>query len=77
MLLKIHPNNPEARNFKLAMECLKDGGVIIYPTDTVYGIGCDIYKSKAVEKIAKIKGVKPEKANFSLRCSNSLSICSV
>jgi tRNA threonylcarbamoyl adenosine modification protein (Sua5/YciO/YrdC/YwlC family) len=45
-----------------------DGGVIIYPTDTVYGIGCDIYKSKAVERIAKIKGVKPEKANFSFIC---------
>jgi tRNA threonylcarbamoyl adenosine modification protein (Sua5/YciO/YrdC/YwlC family) len=68
MLLKIHPNNPGARNFKLVMNCLMDGGVIIYPTDTVYGIGCDIYKSKAVERIAKIKGVKPEKANFSFIC---------
>ena len=68
LFLKIHHNNPGARNFRLVMECLMDGGVIIYPTDTVYGIGCDIYKSKAVERIAKIKGVKPEKANFSFIC---------
>jgi tRNA threonylcarbamoyl adenosine modification protein (Sua5/YciO/YrdC/YwlC family) len=68
LFLKIHHNNPEARNFKLVLECLMDGGVIIYPTDTVYGIGCDIYKSKAVERIAKIKGTKPEKANFSFIC---------
>jgi tRNA threonylcarbamoyl adenosine modification protein (Sua5/YciO/YrdC/YwlC family) len=68
MLLKIHPNNPEARNFKMVLECLKDGGVIIYPTDTVYGIGCDINNSRAVERVARIKGVKPEKAYFSFIC---------
>jgi len=68
MILRIDYTNPEAKNFKMVLECLKDGGVIIYPTDTVYGIGCDIYKSKAVERIAKIKGLKPEKANFSFIC---------
>ncbi len=68
MILRIDPDDPDERNFKLVLECLKDGGVIIYPTDTVYGLGCDIYKSKAVERIARIKGVKPEKAHFSFIC---------
>jgi len=64
MLLKIHPENPSARSIKMVVECLNDGGVIIYPTDTVYGLACDIYKPKAVERIAQIKGIKKEKANF-------------
>jgi tRNA threonylcarbamoyl adenosine modification protein (Sua5/YciO/YrdC/YwlC family) len=64
MLLKIHPENPSARSIKMAVECLSDGGVIIYPTDTVYGLACDIYKPKAVDRIAQIKGIKKEKANF-------------
>ena len=68
MILRIEPDNPGERNFKRVLECLRDGGVIIYPTDTVYGIGCDINKPKAVERIARIKGVKPEKANFSFIC---------
>lgn len=50
------------------MECLRDGGVIIYPTDTVYSIGCNLYKQRAIEKVARIKGVKLEKANFSIVC---------
>lgn len=66
MLLQIHPENPNPRYIKTIIECLKDGGIIIYPTDTVYGLGCDIYKAKAVERICKIKNVKPEKSNFSL-----------
>lgn len=66
MLLKIHPDNPNARNIKTAVECLKNGSVIIYPTDTVYGIGCDIHNQKAVERVCRIKGIKPENANFSL-----------
>ena len=65
MLLRIHPDNPNPRELKKVMECLRDGGVIIYPTDTVYGIGCDMYKQKAVERICQIKGIKPEKEHFS------------
>lgn len=68
MLIPIHPDNPGARQISQVVDILKKGGVIIYPTDTVYGLGCDIYNPKAVEKIARIKGVKPEKANFSIIC---------
>ena len=68
MLLKIHPDNPNPRNINKIIECLENGGVIIYPTDTVYGIGCDIFNQKAVEKIAKIKGVDVKKHNFSFIC---------
>jgi tRNA threonylcarbamoyl adenosine modification protein (Sua5/YciO/YrdC/YwlC family) len=70
MLLALHPKNPNPRNFKTVIECLKDGGVIIYPTDTVYGLGCDIYKSKAVERICRIKNIEPDKASFSFICSD-------
>jgi len=72
MLLKIHPENPGVRHLKIIVECLLGGGVIIYPTDTVYGLGCDITKLKAIERIAQIKGIRREKANFSFIC-NSLS----
>jgi tRNA threonylcarbamoyl adenosine modification protein (Sua5/YciO/YrdC/YwlC family) len=68
MLLRIHPENPSERQIRLVTECLSDGGIIIYPTDTVYGIGCDIFKSKAIERIAAIRGIKPEKARFSFIC---------
>jgi tRNA threonylcarbamoyl adenosine modification protein (Sua5/YciO/YrdC/YwlC family) len=64
MLLTIHPDNPNPRLIKTVAECLSDGGVIIYPTDTVYGLACDIYKSRAFERIAQIKGIRKEKANF-------------
>lgn len=64
MLLKIHPKNPQERHINRAIECLRDGGVIIYPTDTVYGLGCDITNKKAVERICRIRGIKPEKARF-------------
>lgn len=70
MLLEIHPDNPNQRHIKTIVECLKDGGIIIYPTDTIYGLGCDIFKNKSIEKIAQIKGVKIEKANFSFICNN-------
>ncbi|MBW6489828.1 MAG: threonylcarbamoyl-AMP synthase [Lentimicrobium sp.] len=70
MLLRIHPENPSTRQIRTVVECLLDGGVIIYPTDTVYGMGCDIFKSKAIEKVAQIKGIKVEKANFSFICSD-------
>jgi len=68
MLLKIYSENPSSRQIKTVVECLSDGGVIIFPTDTIYGLGCDIYKSKAVERIAKIKGIKKQNANFSFIC---------
>ncbi|HOK37351.1 MAG: L-threonylcarbamoyladenylate synthase [Bacteroidales bacterium] len=68
MLIRMHPENPAERQVRQIVEILKEGGVIIYPTDTVYGIGCDIYKPKAIERVAQIKGIKPEKANFSIIC---------
>ncbi|MBK6962749.1 MAG: threonylcarbamoyl-AMP synthase [Bacteroidales bacterium] len=70
MLLKIYPENPNPRQIRLVIECLMDGGIIIYPTDTVYGIGCDIFKSKAIERIAQIKGINASKANFSFICND-------
>lgn len=68
MLLRINPDNPEARKIRQAVEILQNGGVIIYPTDTVYGLGCDIYDNKAVEKICKLRGLDPVKAHLSLIC---------
>lgn len=70
MLLRIHKDNPNEKKIQKVVECLKDGGVIIYPTDTVYGLGCDIFKQKAVEKIARIKEVNIKKHNFSIICSD-------
>lgn len=68
MLLHIHPDNPNIRHIKTVAECLLDGGVIIYPTDTIYGLGCDIFQHKAVERICRIKHVEPEKAQLSFVC---------
>jgi tRNA threonylcarbamoyl adenosine modification protein (Sua5/YciO/YrdC/YwlC family) len=70
MLIKLYENNPDQRQIDKIVELLRTGGVIIYPTDTVYGIGCDITKARAVERVARIKGVKPEKAQFSFICSD-------
>jgi len=75
MLLRIHPDNPAPRHIKLVIETLESGGVVIFPTDTIYGMGCSIHQPKAVEKIAQIKGIKKEKANFSV-IFNSLSMLS-
>ncbi len=68
MLLQLHPDNPQPRLLKQISECLKDGGTIIYPTDTIYGLGCDIFHQKAIEKICKIKDVDPKKAQLSFIC---------
>lgn len=68
MLLKIHPVNPSLRNIKRVVDCLQDGGIIIYPTDTIYGLGCDIKNTRAVERICRIKGIDIRKANFSFIC---------
>ena len=70
MLLQLHPVNPQARLIKQIVECLKDGGIIVYPTDTIYGLGCDIGQQKAVERICKIKNVDPQKAQLSFICSD-------
>ena len=66
--IRIYEENPNPREIKKVVDVLKRGGLIIYPTDTVYGLGCDITNTKALEKIARIKGVKLEKANFSFVC---------
>jgi len=68
MLLPIHPDNPQPRHIKSVIECLQRGGVIIYPTDTIYGLGCDIFQQKAIEKICSIKKVDPQKAQLSFVC---------
>jgi tRNA threonylcarbamoyl adenosine modification protein (Sua5/YciO/YrdC/YwlC family) len=67
-LLKIYEDNPNEVAIKKVVEVLKNGGLIIYPTDTVYGLGCDITNTRALEKVAKIKGIKLEKANLSFIC---------
>lgn len=70
MLLHIHPDNPQQRNIDTAVECLLRGGIIIYPTDTIYGIGCDIYNADAINRICRIKSIDPKKAQFSFICSD-------
>lgn len=66
--IKIYEENPSSREIEKAVNVLKKGGLIIYPTDTVYGLGCDITNIRALERVAKIKGVKLEKSNFSFIC---------
>ncbi|MES1216701.1 MAG: L-threonylcarbamoyladenylate synthase [Bacteroidota bacterium] len=68
MLIHIHPDNPQPRQIKTVVDSLRSGGVIIYPTDTIYGLGCDIYQHKAIEKICRIKKVNPQKAQLSFVC---------
>lgn len=70
MLIRINENNIRQSDIDKVVSCLKDGGVIIYPTDTVYAVGGDITNSKAYERICKLKGIKPEKASFSFVCSD-------
>jgi tRNA threonylcarbamoyl adenosine modification protein (Sua5/YciO/YrdC/YwlC family) len=68
MLLHVHPENPQPRQIKTIVDCLQSGGIIIYPTDTIYGLGCDIFQHKAVERICRIKNVDPQKAQLSFIC---------
>ncbi|HSO87772.1 MAG TPA: L-threonylcarbamoyladenylate synthase [Draconibacterium sp.] len=70
MLVKLFNENPNLREILRIVDILRKGGLIIYPTDTIYGLGCDITNAKAVEKVARIKGVKVEKNNFSFICSD-------
>jgi len=72
MLIKLYPDNPNHREFQRIADVLRDGGVVIYPTDTVYAIGCDITNNKAIQKIARLKDISADKGNFSIIC-NSLS----
>jgi tRNA threonylcarbamoyl adenosine modification protein (Sua5/YciO/YrdC/YwlC family) len=70
LLLRINPDKPSYDEIAQVVSCLRDGGVVIYPTDTVYGIGCDINRQRAVERVCKIKGIDAAKANFSFICSD-------
>ena len=72
--IKIYPDNPNPKEIAKVVKVLKEGGLVIYPTDTVYGLGCDITNTKALERIAKIKGIKLEKANFSFICHDLSNI---
>ena len=68
--IKIYPENPNPKAIQKVVKVLRSGGLVIYPTDTVYGLGCDITNIKALERIAQIKGVKLEKSNFSFVCED-------
>src|SRR4029079_2649416 len=68
MLLQVHPKDPQPRHIKMIVDVLQKGGVIIYPTDTIYGLGCDIFQHKAIEKICRIKRIDPPKAQLSFIC---------
>lgn len=69
-LLKIHPESPEQRKIERVVEVLRNGGIVIYPTDTIYGIGCDIFNQRAVERVCQIKGVKADKTQLSFICED-------
>lgn len=70
MLISIHPDNPQDRLLTKVVDVLRDGGVIIYPSDTMYALGCDITKKKAVEKLCQIKGIDPKKSHLTCVCEN-------
>jgi tRNA threonylcarbamoyl adenosine modification protein (Sua5/YciO/YrdC/YwlC family) len=69
-LLSIHPINPEPRKINRAVEILQKGGVIVYPTDTIYGIGCDLMNKRAIERLCQIEDIKPQKMNLSFICND-------
>lgn len=70
IFLNIHPKNPEQRKIAQVVDILKKGGIIIYPTDTIYGIGCDLLNRKSIERLCKIMGVKPQKLDLSFICND-------
>ena len=74
MLVRLFEDNPNDREIRKIVELLRNGGVIIYPTDTIYAIGCDINSVKAVQRVCALRGVKPEKANFSMVCRDLSNI---
>ena len=67
-LIKLYPKNPDLNRIRQVAKALRDGAVVIYPTDTIYGLGCDIHNARAVERVARIKGIKPQKNDFSFIC---------
>jgi tRNA threonylcarbamoyl adenosine modification protein (Sua5/YciO/YrdC/YwlC family) len=74
MLIKLYQQNPNQKEIDKVVDILKDGGIVIYPTDTVYAMGCDALNVRAVERICKIKGINPQKANLSIICNDLSSI---
>jgi tRNA threonylcarbamoyl adenosine modification protein (Sua5/YciO/YrdC/YwlC family) len=70
MLIRLNDSKPDSKTISQIVSCLKDGGIIIYPTDTVYALGCDITQNKAVERICKLKNIKPDKSKFAFVCSD-------
>lgn len=70
MLIRLNYDQPQEKSVQQIVDCLKNDGIIIYPTDTVYSMGCNMMSQKAVEKLCKLKNIKPEKANFSFVCSD-------
>jgi len=68
MLIRINSEKPQSESIEQVAECLRRGCIVIYPTDTVYGMGCDITQPKALERLCRLKGIKPEQANFSIIC---------
>jgi tRNA threonylcarbamoyl adenosine modification protein (Sua5/YciO/YrdC/YwlC family) len=68
IFLQIHPDNPPEKKIREAVEVLRNGVIVIYPTDTIYGIGCDLHNARAVERVCQLKGVKPDKVNLSFIC---------
>lgn len=73
-IIEIFPGNPDMRKIQRVVNALKDGGIVIYPTDTVYAMGCDIFNTRAVERLCKIKGIKPQHNNFSIVCHDLSNI---
>ena len=74
MLVRIYPENPNQKEIDKVVKVLQDGGLVVYPTDTVYAIGCDALNVRAVEKICQMKGVNPQKSNLSIICYDLSSI---
>ncbi len=70
MIVNINKDNPEYRKLKMVVDCLKNDGLIIYPTDTIYGLGCDISNKKAVERLCQLRGINPAKTNLSFVCND-------
>lgn len=70
MIIRLNDSNPDTKTISQIVNCLKNGGIIIYPTDTVYALGCDITQNKAVERICKLKNIKPEKSKFAFVCAD-------
>lgn len=75
MFIKIYPDNPNEKEIERVVKILRDGGLVIYPTDTVYAIGCDALNVRAVEQICKMKGINPNKSNLSIICYDLSNIC--